>query len=478
MQDESEKNSNIAPGEGEISEEELTEPEIYSIRRDKGGWSLNRRNVLRAGMASVVVAATEGCVSARSQKKGASSEPLSHMRAVTALTISPDGKNLYSAGEDNLVKFWSLPQGALFKAVQKSSVRVLATSLNGTLLVTGDTTGNIQIRLVSNDQIQRTMTNAKPVNGLVIDSKGDFIYSIAGTEVKSWQRDNSNRLFSWPVSESGILAIAISPDGKTLYTGANNGEVASWNLSDQRLAKHPRPVKHITMASGAGMAIHSIAVSTGDKLLYAAGDDKKIYVYSLPEGKLQQTLVGHTGKIVTLAMAADDKMLYSAGEDKMIFVWSLSTGETVKTLMGHTDTVTSLALTPDGALLASGSKDRTIRLWDLKTGESTILIDLAANEKSVKGTQFKSKDAFGREVTYTLPCGSPIPAGAVCVCNCVPGTSGKSGRSFGANGVCSCDLVCTCNSVCTCLGVCSCVGVWCLCQSLHLGGGSHYWHPN
>lgn len=52
-------------------------------------------------------------------------------------------------------------------------------------------------------------------------------------------------------------------------------------------------------------------------------------------------------------------------------------------------------------------------------------------------------------VTYTLPCGSPIPDGAVCVCNCVTVPS-----------TCSCDQVCTCDTVCSCVGA------------------SHYWYPN
>lgn len=53
--------------------------------------------------------------------------------------------------------------------------------------------------------------------------------------------------------------------------------------------------------------------------------------------------------------------------------------------------------------------------------------------------------------TYTLPCGSPIPPGAVCVCNCVtvPALPG-----------CTCDQVCTCDTVCTCVGQ------------------THYWYPN
>jgi hypothetical protein len=59
-------------------------------------------------------------------------------------------------------------------------------------------------------------------------------------------------------------------------------------------------------------------------------------------------------------------------------------------------------------------------------------------------------------VTYTLPCGSPIPAGAVCVCNCV--TAPPACSCVGHT--CSCDTVCTCDSVCTC------------------EGHGHYWYPN
>lgn len=34
-------------------------------------------------------------------------------------------------------------------------------------------------------------------------------------------------------------------------------------------------------------------------------------------------------------------------------------------------------------------------------------------------TTYKLTDEFGIGRTYTLPCGSPIPPGAICTCNCV-----------------------------------------------------------
>lgn len=62
------------------------------------------------------------------------------------------------------------------------------------------------------------------------------------------------------------------------------------------------------------------------------------------------------------------------------------------------------------------------------------------------GIDYQYTDQYGNIYTYTLPCGSPIPAGAVCICNCVT-----------VPAACSCDSY----HSCTCDGV-----------------TSHYWYPN
>lgn len=43
------------------------------------------------------------------------------------------------------------------------------------------------------------------------------------------------------------------------------------------------------------------------------------------------------------------------------------------------------------------------------------------NEKPTgeEGITYKYTDLYGNTYTYTLPCGAPIPAGAICTCNCV-----------------------------------------------------------
>jgi hypothetical protein len=102
----------------------------------------------------------------------------------------------------------------------------------------------------------------------------------------------------------------------------------------------------------------------------------------------------------------------------------------------------------------------------------------------LRATEAPPRDVTWRclTVTYTLPCGTPIPANATCVCNCVPAKSvlttpkvepfpfnfpepsepalpggfmpgpfypGGGGYGGGGGGT-----ICTCNKICTCIPVC------------------------
>jgi hypothetical protein len=122
-------------------------------------------------------------------------------------------------------------------------------------------------------------------------------------------------------------------------------------------------------------------------------------------------------------------------------------------------------------LVAPGEPGHYRSYWRLKQANGEWLEDVhfadifVATQEAIapgqEGTQFKVK-VEGNWVTWTQPCGSPIPPGAVCICNCITACT--------CDGVCACVGVCTCDSVCTCDTVCSCVGA-CTCDSVH------YWHP-
>jgi hypothetical protein len=121
--------------------------------------------------------------------------------------------------------------------------------------------------------------------------------------------------------------------------------------------------------------VAAIAIAPDGETLYSCGEDRIVEIWNLDrhgDGQLQGTLKGHSGGILTLTLSGDGRILASSDRSKnrsYIKVWHLETGKLLWTLFGHKKDILCLALTPDGQTLASGS--HKIKLWDLKTGEAT-----------------------------------------------------------------------------------------------------------
>ena len=47
-----------------------------------------------------------------------------HEASLTSLSYFPDGNTLISAGRDSFVKFWTIPNGALFRSISTGAVPV------------------------------------------------------------------------------------------------------------------------------------------------------------------------------------------------------------------------------------------------------------------------------------------------------------------------------------------------------------------
>jgi WD40 repeat protein len=148
-----------------------------------------------------------------------------------------------------------------------------------------------------------------------------------------------------------------------------------------------------------------------------------------------------------MSFSPDGKLLASAGLDKKVKLWELPAG---KPLEGHTGWVESVSVSPDERMLASASQDMTVRLWDIPSGNPiNCLLDPAALGSDQKVDQYTATGAGGRSIAYTLPCGSPVPAGAICTCNCLSGTGPVVPRTPVAPPYPGGTTYCSCNKICT-----------------------------
>jgi WD40 repeat protein len=327
-----------------------------------------------------------------------------HTRTVSALTVTADGKLMATGSQDDAVRLWSLPDGAALSTLEGhgNGVQALRFSPDGHLLVSSTSFDDLRV---------------------------------------------------WEVGEARLLAIlkghrarvlAFDADGRTLATGSADNRVRLWSLPNGRL---------LATFEGHEAQVVCLAFSADGTILLSGADDRSIRVWSVPEKRLLATLDGHKGPLTGLAFVLDNRRFLSCSRDGSVRLWSLDAPYLQATLDGHAAPVQDLAVATGGRWAVSGDQNGVAIVWDLsKPALHAYLFDPTATPRTTKGLSYDVYDEVtGRYITYTLPCGSPIPSGAVCTCNCVPGSfSTPRAAPWRPSGG---GIICTCNKVCTCVPV-------------------------
>ncbi|KAH8889800.1 WD40 repeat-like protein [Thozetella sp. PMI_491] len=107
-------------------------------------------------------------------------------------------------------------------------------------------------------------------------------------------------------------------------------------------------------------------------LLCVAGNNAKIKVYDVKEGKLARTLVGHGGSINDLATSPDNPLIFaSASDDTTIRIWSLDKAHMQQPCLailggeGHSWDILTVSFHQTGRYVLSAGHDQVISLWTL-----------------------------------------------------------------------------------------------------------------
>jgi WD40 repeat protein len=196
--------------------------------------------------------------------------------------------------------------------------------------------------------------------------------------------------------------------------------------------------------------VDSVSFSPEGSLLASGSVDSTLRLWDVPRGRVFKKLKVSTKFVHQLAFSPDGYLLASGSSQGLIKLWEIPSMRLVMMLEGNNDSVRSLSFSPDGRILVSGSGYKTIKLWDISSGKFlSCLFDPAALEKGKKAVQYTYTNEYGQVITYTLPCGAPTPPGAICVCNCVPGTYSPPRRSVPSRT----RIICTCDKICTCVPI-------------------------
>jgi WD40 repeat protein len=326
---------------------------------------------------------------------------LRHGSTVTGLAFLPDG-TLLSASYDKTLRLWEPGSGRelrRFTGPPIGSIFQLSVARDGKTFAALDF-GTVYVGTISSGKLSKpAFQSGDTSTSVALSADGQILAAASGKtfQVRLWDLRTGKRVQRCTGHQAMVDCLALSPDGRYLASGAQDGTMRLWDLAS---GKELFQGKDNTL-------VGSVAFSPNGKVLATLGGDSKLRLREVPNGKLLHELGGHhvgaiafspdsqrvavsgqspisvyevaTGKRVqqiqengyALAFSRDGKTLASSGHDSTIRLWDLATGKEHLPAAGHQEKIRTLSVSGDGRFVATtggGGGTRVIRLWDARTG--------------------------------------------------------------------------------------------------------------
>jgi len=183
---------------------------------------------------------------------------------------------------------------------------------------------------------------------------------------ESWEMGRMLKTFTGHMRR--ISSIAVSEDGKQLYTGSVDGTSRRWDVSTGSC---------VMVYENNGFSVTCMHVK--GKFLWTGGAsfNNTIRKWDVKLGKELAAIEkaqGHRSGIT--ALRTDENNLYSGSWDGTVKSWKITTCDSVATYEGHQAGSQIKALSVSGDSVATGSTDKTCRIFDKATAECQTVITL------------------------------------------------------------------------------------------------------
>ncbi|MEU8310124.1 protein kinase [Actinomadura sp. NPDC048955] len=202
-------------------------------------------------------------------------------------------------------------------------------------------------------------TERRVVSGSVLSGGGVLALRFGGWSLV-WLVDieTGERLHALQVGGTSLGAMAFSPDGSRLLTGAGDGKVRVWDVASGAC---------VHVFGGHRAEVGALAVSQDGRLAASGDEHGVVRVWDLARGRRRNVLKGHGGIVFTVAFGSGGRTLLVGDGQRVVTLWELD-GERRHILPGRTPA----AMSADGRTVVScGHTVGTLWTADGTTGEGS-----------------------------------------------------------------------------------------------------------
>ena len=334
-----------------------------------------------------------------------------HSRELTAVALSPDGSVLATAALDDTIVAWNVDTGRRLWTVREadSHPQAVQFSHDGRTLISGGY-GNRSITIwdaATGVRIRR-YPHVAGIDAMTLSRDGRLVAAGMGAPQSTiivQDIATGHVIRSLEGSRGMILAVAFSPDGRWIASGAGDGRLHIWDLAG---GQRPRIITGLhdpqaldASPDGSQLAVCGVAgvrlldttrwESTAsfkgdcddvqfspDGSLLMSTDAYSAPLWDVTSARPLGKLGGAVRPVRAVVASSDGRWIATPGEST-IGIWDTIAGSVERVLSGHRS-VRSLAFRRGGAWLASGGgvNDNSIRIWDVSTGKEALVRPTAA----------------------------------------------------------------------------------------------------
>ena len=332
-----------------------------------------------------------------------------HTKSVRSVAYNSDGSKMYSAGADGKILAWDMTNdNRNFTEVyaQPDVNRVVGISPDEKYLAIGvgsgtDEQGVLLYNIQSPAEAPITVAgHGGEVFDLVFlpDGKG-FVSTGADGTIKLSNFTTTKTIGTF---KQRMKSLAVSPDGKILAGGNEEGNVLLWDLTSTD--QEPRTIYVRQDDQNTSNPVSAVEFNRDGTILAFGDEQGSVVLYDMIQETEIRTLTNHATRVTDIEFSHNNQLLATSSTDGTADIWNMQNLNDLPTVLsGHNDWVWGVSFDPDNEHLVTAGRDGNVRLWPTKADEyAARLCGHVGVDRNMYETEWAQY--VGEDIEYKITC--------------------------------------------------------------------------